>query len=116
DCELAPLAHRVGVDMPRFGFSTTEALERGRDVDTLRQFMTSQGPIALFDLPWMPIYLAFIYLLHPWLGAAVFAGAVVLSLLTLVTELLTRRYTTAMHDAAIERSKMADSHARNADV
>src|SRR5690606_20334470 len=34
DRKVAPLAHEVAVDMPRFGFSTAEALERGRDVDT----------------------------------------------------------------------------------
>ena len=61
DRKIAPLAHRVAIDMPRFGFSTSEALERGRDVDTVRGFLGSQGPSALFDLPWMPIYLAFIY-------------------------------------------------------
>src|ERR1700710_386690 len=31
DKKIAPLAHRVAIDMPRFGFSTSEALERGRD-------------------------------------------------------------------------------------
>ena len=78
DRKVAPLAHRVAIDMPRFGFSTSEALERGRDVDTVRGFLGSQGPAALFDLPWMPIYLVFIYFLHPMLGALTFAGAFVL--------------------------------------
>ncbi|MFN3670799.1 MAG: type I secretion system permease/ATPase, partial [Bosea sp. (in: a-proteobacteria)] len=36
DKAIAPIAHRVAIDMPRFGFSTSEALERGRDVDTVR--------------------------------------------------------------------------------
>ena len=77
--------------MPRFGFSTAEALERGRDVDTVRGFLGSQGPVALFDLPWMPLYLVFVYMLHPWLGALTLAGAFVLTLLTIATELMTRR-------------------------
>ena len=85
------MAHQVAIDMPRFGFSTAEALERGRDVDTVRGFLGSQGPIALFDLPWMPLYLVFVYMLHPMLGALTFAGAFVLTLLTIVTELMTRR-------------------------
>src|SRR5689334_10783303 len=36
DRQIAPMAHQVAIDMPRFGFSTAEALERGRDVDTVR--------------------------------------------------------------------------------
>lgn len=116
DVELSPLAHKVAIDMPRFGFSTTEANERGRDVDTLRGFLGSQGPIALFDLPWMPIYLAFVYLLHPWLGVAVLAGAIVLACLTLITEILTRSLSQATHQAGIARQTLADSHTRNSEV
>jgi ATP-binding cassette subfamily C protein len=116
DNELAPLAHKVTVDMPRFGFSTTEAIERGRDVDTLRQFLGGQGPIALFDLPWMPVYLIFVFLLHPWLGTMVLGGALVVCFLTLIAEVLTQRHSQAATQAAIKRQIIADSHARNADV
>lgn len=116
DRKIAPMAHQVAIDMPRFGFSTAEALERGRDVDTLRGFLGSQGPIALFDLPWMPLYLIFVYMLHPYLGALTFAGAFVLSILTIVTELMTRRLAGATHQAAITRNAIADSNARNADI
>jgi ATP-binding cassette, subfamily C, type I secretion system permease/ATPase len=116
DKKIAPLAHRVAIDMPRFGFSTSEALERGRDVDTVRGFLGSQGPGALFDLPWMPIYLAFIYFLHPLLGALTFAGAFVLVVLTIVSELLTKRLSTSTRKAALARNTIADSNTRNAEV
>lgn len=116
DKRVAPLAHQVAIDMPRFGFSTSEALERGRDVDTVRGFLGGQGPTALFDLPWMPLYLAFVYFLHPLLGALVLGGAVVLTLLTIATEIMTRRLAGSTHQAAIERNAIADSNARNADI
>jgi len=116
DRKIAPMAHQVAIDMPRFGFSTSEALERGRDVDTVRGFLGSQGPVALFDLPWMPLFLLFVYSLHPLLGALTAGGAFVLTMLTLTTELMTRKLSASTHQAAIARNSIADSNTRNADV
>jgi PrtD family type I secretion system ABC transporter len=116
DKKIAPLAHKVAIDMPRFGFSTAEALERGRDVDTVRGFLGGQGPTALFDLPWMPVFLIFVFMLHPYLGALTLVGAFVLTLLTIATELLTRRWNSATHQAIVARNSIADSNARNADI
>ncbi|MFG1320825.1 type I secretion system permease/ATPase [Xanthobacter autotrophicus] len=116
DRSVAPIAHKVVVDMPRLGFSTTEAIERGRDVDTVRNFLGSTGPGALFDLPWVPIYVAFVYILHPWLGALVLGGAVVLTVLALASELVSRRHAVATRKAALVRNTIADSNARNAEV
>ncbi|HEV7437633.1 MAG TPA: type I secretion system permease/ATPase [Pseudorhizobium sp.] len=116
DHQLAPLAHTVAIEMPRYGYSTSEAMERGRDVDTLRGFLSSPGPIALFDLPWMPVYLAFVWLLHPMLGLLTIAGAIVLAFITLVAELMTRRSAQSMIKASVTRNSVADSNARNADI
>src|SRR5260370_20152958 len=77
DAKLAPLAHHVVIEMARYGYSTSEALDRGRDVDVVRGFLGSQAPVAFFDLPWMPLFLRFVYLLHPMLGLATLAGALV---------------------------------------
>ncbi|MGL4490717.1 MAG: type I secretion system permease/ATPase [Rhizobiaceae bacterium] len=116
DRMFAPAAHQVAIDMPRFGYSTSESLERGRDVDTVRGFLGSQGPMALFDLPWMPLYLVFVYMLHPTLGALTIGGAFVLTILTVVTELQSRRIAGASQQSAVKRNAIADSNARNADI
>lgn len=116
DKKFAPIAHKVAIDMPRFGFSTAESLERGRDVDTVRSFLSSQGPMAIFDLPWVPVFLAFVYMLHPALGALTLGGAVVLTLLTVLNELMSRRLAGATQQAAVARNAVADSNARNAEI
>jgi ATP-binding cassette subfamily C protein len=49
-----------------------------RDVDRMRSFVCGQGPAALFDLPWLPLYLAALFMLHPLLGLYAIAGAALL--------------------------------------
>src|SRR3979490_723422 len=90
DAKLAPLTHHVVIEMARYGYSTSEALERGRDVDVVRGFLGSQAPVAFFDLPWMPLFLGFVYLLHPMLGLVTLAGALILISLPVATQLLNR--------------------------
>lgn len=116
DRQIAPLVHRVVIDMPRFGYSSAEASERGRDVDTVRSFLSGAGPVALFDLPWIPIYLVFVWMLHPVLGMLTLGGAAFLACLTIAAELLSRRHAKEMTRAAIQRNNVSDNHVRNGDI
>jgi ATP-binding cassette subfamily C protein len=87
-----------------------------RDLDQLRAFLAGGGPSALFDLPWMPLYLFVCFAFHPWLGAAALGGALALVVITLLTELLTREASKAAVTAALARNGIAEGARRNAEA
>ena len=64
-----------------------DGLQPVRDLDQIRSFLSGAGPTALFDMPWMPVYLAVVFLLHPLLGLFATAGGLLLVCLTMLTEL-----------------------------
>src|SRR5260370_37346104 len=94
----------------------SDGLQPLRDLDSVRSFLSGLGPIALFDLPWLPLYIGVCYLLHPWLGYTALAGAIILIALTLLTEVLTRRPTKAVSSFAVSRSELAQAGHRNAEA
>src|SRR3712207_2961048 len=53
-------------------------MEALRDLAICRGFLGSPSALALYDIPWVPIYLAFIFLQHPVMGAIALGGAVIL--------------------------------------
>jgi PrtD family type I secretion system ABC transporter len=87
-----------------------------RDLETLRSFMSGAALTALFDLPWMPLYVGVCFLFHPWMGIAVLAGALLLCLLTLLTEIMTRAPTARLVTVAGARQGVAETALRNAVV
>ncbi|MHA3840515.1 type I secretion system permease/ATPase [Sphingomonas aestuarii] len=70
-----------------------------RDFDGLRQIMASPSAMAIFDLPWTPIYFIVAFVIHPLLGALVLGGGAVLLCLALLNERATRRGAADGHKA-----------------
>ena len=87
-----------------------------RDVDTLREFLTGAGVIALCDAPWFPVFVFGAFLLHPWFGWIAIFGGLVLWGLTLLNEILTRRDLTRATVASMAASQHASSVFRNVEV
>ncbi|MFC4173432.1 type I secretion system permease/ATPase [Microvirga sp. GCM10011540] len=87
-----------------------------RDLDQLRAFLAGSGPAALFDLPWMPLYLVVCFAFHPLIGLVALAGALVLVVVTLLTEVLTRAATKEAAAAAALRNGLSEGARRNAEV
>lgn len=61
----------------------TAALAAQRDLESIQRLWASPVLIALFDIPWTPLFLAAIFVFHPWLGWASVAGMVVLVIITI---------------------------------
>jgi len=87
-----------------------------RDLDAVRGFLSGAGPSALFDLPWMPLYLAICFLFHPYIGLTALTGAIILVVLTVVTELRTRHPTRSATQFAAARNALLDASRRNAEA
>ncbi|CAN5192214.1 type I secretion system permease/ATPase [soil metagenome] len=87
-----------------------------RDLDQMRGFIAGPGLTALFDLPWIPLYLGICFLFHPLIGVVATLGALLLITLTAVTERLSK---TPVEEAArmlSRRSRLAEASRRNAEV
>jgi PrtD family type I secretion system ABC transporter len=104
------------VHLPLKGTSRSTAQQPMRDLDTIRTFFTNGGPVAFLDLPWMPIYLVFVFLLHPLLGLMCLAGMLLIVLLTFLTERLSSNDVQASAYADAARKAVADANARNAET
>jgi ATP-binding cassette, subfamily C, type I secretion system permease/ATPase len=87
-----------------------------RDLDQIRSFLTGAGPIAIVDLPWVPVFLSICFLIHPWLGLAATAGAIVLFTMTLLTERASRAPARAAAQDAGRRSIMVEAERRSGET
>jgi ATP-binding cassette, subfamily C, bacterial exporter for protease/lipase len=79
------------------------------DLIELRQFLTGQGIFALFDVPWTPIYIAVVWLMHPFLGML----CLVFALLQAALAWFGHRYTVAPAEAATQASSEASAYLQN---
>src|SRR5882724_6429533 len=116
DERLSAKVYDIVVQLPLRTRTQGDGLAPIRDLDQIRSFLTTTGPLALFDLPWMPIYLVICFLFHPWIGMVALIGALILTSMTILSEYLTRR---PARQAAIHvgtRNNLAEAGRRNAEV
>lgn len=116
DEQLSGRVYDTLVQLPLRIGGRSEGNQPLRDLDAIRAYLSSLGPVALFDLPWMPLYLGICFIFHPLLGLTALAGAIILIVLTLMTEIMLRAPNKAATEAAIMRNSLAESSRRNAEV
>ena len=86
------------------------------DLTELRQFLTGNGIFAFFDAPWAPIYIAVLFLLHPWLGVMALGFAAVQSVLAWWGSQATKPALARASKSQLEVSGYLQSKFRNAEV
>lgn len=93
-----------------------DVLRPAQDLEQIRVFLGSSGPVALFDLPWLPIYLTICFFIHPLIGIVAAMTMVLLALLTLLTEVMTKTLTRQSSAAVIARNRLGEAAHRNGEA
>ncbi len=71
DEALSGRVYETLIRLPLKAGNRSDGLQPLRDLDSLRSFLSGSGPIAFFDLPWLPVYLAICFIFfHFWIGMA----------------------------------------------
>lgn len=99
--------------LQRPGSDSAQALD---DMTSYRQFLTGPGILALFDAPWMPIYLALMFVFHPLLGWYGVACTLIVAGLSYANEVVTRKPLAIANEANRKARRFATNNVRNAEV
>jgi ATP-binding cassette subfamily C protein EexD len=86
------------------------------DLTALRQFMTGNGLFAFFDAPWLPIYIALMFVFHPLYGWFSVATSILLVILAIANELATAKTLAEANTTAMAGRGLINRHLRNAEV
>ncbi|VWX62301.1 Alkaline protease secretion ATP-binding protein AprD [Burkholderiales bacterium 8X] len=96
--------------------SGRERREGLRDVAALRQLFSAQGLLAVFDAPWVFVYVAVIWLAHPVLGVAALLSALLMLALAFANDRWTRRDIEQLQRRASEATRYFENSLQNAEV
>jgi ATP-binding cassette subfamily C protein len=112
DLQLGTTVHAAVIRLGVYG-RQGEAQQPIRDLDQIRAFLMGAGPIAIVDLPWVPVFLLICAAIHPWLGAVSLVGALLLLATTIATETTSREPARAAAREAGARAAGAEADYRN---
>jgi len=116
DERLSGRVYDTLIRLPLRAGKVADGLQPLRDLDNIRSFLSGMGPIAFCDLPWLPLYLIICFIFHPLIGFAALFGAIVLAVITLITELRTRKPVQRAAHLAHSRNGIAELSQRNAEA
>jgi len=113
DRKIAASVVTASIDHATAGGARSQYL---RDFDSFRQFVSGSGIHTLFDLPWAPIYIAVIFMLHWSLGAFALACGLMLVAMALLNEWLVGKPLAGANAAAARAYSFTEMSLRNTEA
>src|SRR6478752_799284 len=102
DVGLQEAIHTALATLPLRGVKPILMQQPLRDLDQIRAFMSSMGPTAFLDMPWIPIFLLAMFMFHPAIGMTAVLGTAAIVTMTLVTERMSRSAAKATMDSSAQ--------------
>ncbi|MAT50268.1 MAG: type I secretion system permease/ATPase [Porticoccaceae bacterium] len=116
DSLMGDKLHDVSFKQSLYSGGAVSSAQPLQDLNGLRMFMTGNGFFAFFDAPWLPLYLAVMYMFHPVFGLVGLFAAIVLVVIAVVNE----KTTAGLFSEAAQEQQLAQNvvstNLRNAEV
>jgi PrtD family type I secretion system ABC transporter len=87
-----------------------------RDADMVREFVTGSAMLAFFDLPWVPLFIASSFLLHPIFGWLAIGSGILTLIFTIINEYSTTKLLHRATQASISAHADVSATLRNSEV
>jgi ATP-binding cassette subfamily C protein PrsD len=116
DAGLQESIHVALATLPLRGAKPLVMQQPLRDLDQIRSFLSSMGPTAFLDMPWIPIFIIGLFLFHPAIGVAAICGMLGIVGMTMLTDRLSRGASKIAMESSANRQVLADATRHNAEV
>ncbi len=87
-----------------------------RDLESVQRLLASPVLMAMFDMPWSPVFIIGIMIFHPWLGYLALAGGVLLIGVTVINQRMSREPTLKSNMAVVQSERTAEQIRQEAEM
>ncbi len=110
DTEMGSDAFLVSMMGPRAALGDVQPL---RDLQTIRSFVNSRSLFFLFDLPFSPVFIILLYIIHPVLFYVTILGAAIMVGVAVANQMATAKGGQQAADTMMNSMNLAQSFGRN---
>ena len=87
-----------------------------RDLQTVKNFLTSPQLLVMMDTPWAVIFIIVLYILHPMIGTIALIGGIVLIIFGVIADKATKTLHQSYNEMYIKNSRVVEQTTKNAEV